>query len=194
MNKAQVEAAQIKLPEGYYMEWSGMFNEMKESFKRFYVSIPIALFMILTVLYLLYKSVRNVLVVMAAPMFSVFAGLASLLVTGESLSVSSMVGFISIIGVSVLNSSILVSHFLRLTTGGMDRVQAIADTIRDKFRPVLMGGFVASLGLLPASLAQGVGSQVQKPLAIVVVGGMLAGTVMILLFTPLLLRSVQIEE
>lgn len=194
VKQAQLETSRINLPEGCYMEWSGMFNEMKESFKRFYVSIPISLFLILATLYMLYRSVRNVLITMVAPLFTVFAGLISLLATGESLSVSSMVGFISIIGVSVLNASILISHFIRLTIGGMSREAAIIETVKDKFRPVLMGGFVASVGLLPASLAHGVGSQVQRPLAIVVVGGMLVGTAMMLLFMPLLLNFVQTEE
>ncbi|HXX82321.1 MAG TPA: efflux RND transporter permease subunit, partial [Thermodesulfovibrionales bacterium] len=194
VRRAQNETSKIKLPEGYYMEWSGMFNEMKESFKRFYVSIPVSLFLILATLYMFYRSVRNVLITMVAPLFAIFAGLLSLLSAGESLSVSSIVGFISIIGVSVLNASILVSHYLRLSIEGMQREEAILETVKDKFRPVFMGGFVASLGLFPASLAHGVGSQVQKPLAIVVVGGMMVGTAMILLFTPLLLKFVQIQE
>ena len=192
--RAQQEVASIKLPEGYYMEWSGMFNEMKESFRRFLISVPIAVFLILTALYLLYRSVRNVLITMAAPLFAVFAGLAALLLVGESLSVSSMVGFISIIGVSILNASVIISHYIRLCLDGKDTEAAILETVRDKFRPVSMGGFVAALGLLPAALAHGVGSQVQRPLAIVVVGGMLVGTVMILLIIPLLLRYVHVQE
>ncbi len=193
--KAQAEAEKMKLPDGgYFLEWSGMFNEMKKSFGRFMISIPISLFLILTALYLLYHSVRNVLITMAAPLFTVFAGLASLLLTGESLSVSSLVGFISIIGVSVLNSSILVSHYLRLVMEGKNKDAAIQEAVLDKFKPIVMGGLVAAVGLLPASLAYGVGSQVQKPLAIVVVGGMFAGTVMILLVTPLLLKYVHAEE
>jgi cobalt-zinc-cadmium resistance protein CzcA len=192
--RAQFEASKLNLSEGYYLEWSGMFNEMKKSFRRFMVSIPISLFLILTALYLLYRSIRNVFITMAAPFFTVFAGLVSLLITGESLSVSSLVGFISIIGVSVLNSSILLSHYLRLLRDGKNRDEAIHETILDKFKPIVMGGLVAAVGLLPASLAYGVGSQVQKPLAIVVVGGMFAGTIMILLITPLLLRYVQIED
>jgi len=192
--RAQELARGIKLPEGYYMEWSGMFNEMKKSFQRFMVSIPVALFLILTALYVLYRSVRNVMITMAAPFFAVFAGLLSLLVMGESLSVSSMVGFISIIGVSILNSSVIISHYIRLTQEGIGKEVAIQETAKDKFRPVLMGGFVAALGLLPASMAHGIGSQVQRPLAVVVVGGMLAGTAMILLMTPLLLSFVQTED
>ena len=204
---AQREAAKIKIPEGYYMEWSGMFNEMKQSFKRFSVSIPIAIFMILVALYILYGSIRNVFITMAAPFFAVFAGLLSLFVTGESLSVSSMVGFISIIGVSILNASIMVSHYAQLVMekrsvltedsaedAEITRRDVILETVREKFRPILMCGFVAALGLLPAAVAHGVGSQVQKPLAIVVVGGMLIGTALLLLFIPLLLRFVEVKD
>jgi cobalt-zinc-cadmium resistance protein CzcA len=194
VRKAQELTARIKLPEGYYMEWSGMFNEMKKSFQRFMVSIPVALFLIIAALYLLYRSVLNVLITMAAPLFATFAGLMALLICGESLSVSSMVGFISIIGVSILNASVIVSHYIRLSLQGLDRETAILETVKDKFRPVLMGGFVAALGLMPASMAHGIGSQVQRPLALVVVGGMLLGTSLILLMLPLLLTFVQVEE
>ncbi|MBF0545305.1 MAG: efflux RND transporter permease subunit [Candidatus Riflebacteria bacterium] len=194
VRKAQVAVEKIEVPKGYYMEWSGIFNEMVESFKRFCVSIPIAVFAILTTLYLLYGSVRNVFIIMAAPLFAVSAGLGSLIFTGESLSVSSMVGFISIIGVSVLNSSVITSHYLRLRMEGIECHKAIMETMEDKFRPVLMGGFVASLGLLPASTAHGIGSQTQKPLAIVVVGGMLVGTALMLFFCPLLLKFIEVEK
>ena len=191
---AQQEVSKIKLPEGYYMEWSGIFNEMQESFKRFYISIPIAFFLVLSSLFILYRSTRNVLITMIAPLFAVFGGILSLMVTGQSMNVSSIVGFISILGVSILNTSVFVTHYIRLVVGGMENTQAILTTLRDKFRPILMGGVVASLGLLPAALSLGVGSQIQKPLAIVVVGGMLVGTVMILLFAPLLLKFADTGE
>ena len=129
---------------------------------------------------------------MAAPAFSVVDGLISLLITGESLSISSIVGFISTIGVSVLNASIMISHYIRLAYEGKNEEEAVQETIRNKFRPVFMSGVVASLGLLPASLAHGVGSQVQKPLAVVVVGGMLIGTTLQLLIIPLLLRFIYV--
>lgn len=193
VKSAQTESSNIKLPEGYYMEWSGMFNEMKKSFKRFSVSIPISFFLILASLYILYRSTINVFITMASPLFAIFAGLMSLLITGEPLSISSMVGFISIIGVSVLNSSIIINHYIRLLRDGMNKEDAIIETITDKFRPVLMGGIVASFGLLPAALSHGIGSQVQKPLAIVVVGGMFAGVIMILLIMPLLLKYVNAD-
>lgn len=190
---AQKEVAGLEIPGGYYMEWSGMFNEMKKAFQRFYVSIPLALFLILTILFIYYRSVKNVMITMVGPAFTVFGGLMSLLITHESLSISSIVGFVSIIGVSVLNTSIIVSHYIRLRDEGKDKEEGITETIQDKFRPVFMSGVVASLGLLPASLAHGVGSQVQKPLAIVVVGGMVIGTALQLFIIPLLLRFITVE-
>jgi cobalt-zinc-cadmium resistance protein CzcA len=191
--KAQSAVSAVTLPGGYFLEWSGMFNEMKEAFARLAVSVPVALFMILALLYTLYRSALNVLIVMAVPLFAVVGGLLSLWLLGQTLSTSSIVGFISIIGVSVLNGSIFVNHYISLRRGGMSYRQAAHVTALDKFRPVLMAGMVASLGLLPASLSQGVGSQIQKPLALVVVGGMLLGTLLTLLLLPLLLRFVRVE-
>jgi len=194
VRRAQEKVSRIKVPDGYYMEWSGVFREMKESFKRLFVSLPLSIFLILVVLYVLFQSVRNVMITMVAPLLAVFAGLMGLLVARESLSVSSMVGFISIIGVSVLNSSILVAYYLGKRRKGLGSEEAVLATARDKFRPVLMGGVVAALGLLPASLARGVGSQIQRPLAIVVVAGMSLGMTLILMIMPLLLRSVEVEN
>jgi cobalt-zinc-cadmium resistance protein CzcA len=191
--QAQGAVSGVALPSGYFLEWSGMFNEMKEAFARLAVSVPIAIFMILALLYTLYRSTVNVLVVMAVPLFAVVGGLLSLWLTGQTLSTSSIVGFISIIGVSVLNGSIVVNHYVGLRRSGLSFHQAAHVTALDKFRPVLMAGLVASLGLLPASLSQGIGSQIQKPLALVVVGGMLLGTMLTLALLPLLLRFVRVE-
>lgn len=194
VRKAQRETQAVKLPEGYYTEWSGIFNEMEEAFRRFYISIPFAIFLIVILLYLFHGNARNVMLTIVAPICAVFGGLMSLLVTGQSLSISAIVGFISIIGISTFKTCILISHYLEVYKEKKDRHAAIIETVREKFRSVLMVGLTASLGLLPASLAHGVGSQVQKPLATVVVGGMLIGTAIILLVMPLLFRFVQVEE
>jgi cobalt-zinc-cadmium resistance protein CzcA len=194
VQKARKETAKINLPEGYYLEWSGIFNEMLEAFRRFYVSIPLAIFLIMILLYIFYGNLRNVLLTFVAPVCTVFGGVISLLITGQPLSISAVVGFISIIGISVFNTCIWITHYLDVYQEKKNKEEATLETTRAKFRPVLMGGLIASLGLLPASLAQGVGSQVQKPLAIVVVGGMLIGTAIILLVMPLLFRFVQVKK
>jgi cobalt-zinc-cadmium resistance protein CzcA len=114
--------------------------------------------------------------------------------TEQPLSISAVVGFISVIGISMFNTCIWITHYIEVYREKKDKAKATLETVRDKFRPVLMGGLIASLGLLPASVAHGVGSQVQKPLAIVIVGGMLIGTAIILLVMPLLFRFVRIEK
>ena len=192
--KAQEEVRKIKLPEGYFLDWAGQFNEMLEAFRRFYLSIPLALFLILILLYIFYGNLNNTLLTMVAPTCAVFGGLVSLLYTEQSLSISAIVGFISVIGISIFNTCIWITHYIELYREKKDREQATFETVRDKFRPVLMGGLIASLGLLPASMAHGVGSQVQKPLAIVIVGGMLIGTTLVLLVMPLLFQFVRLEK
>jgi heavy metal efflux system protein len=114
--------------------------------------------------------------------------------TGQSLSISAIVGFVSVIGTSIFSAVIWITHYIEVYKEKKQKEEATLEAVRDKFRPVLMGGLIASLGLLHASLAHGVGSQIQKPLAIVIVGGMLIGTCIILLFMPLLFRFVRTEE
>ena len=194
VKRAQAEVAKIKLPEGYYLQWSGIFNEMQEAFRRFFISIPMAIFLILIVLYIFYGNMRNVLLTIVAPISTVFGGLVSLLIADQPLSISAVVGFVSIIGISIFNTCIWITHYIEVYGETKNRDKAVTETVRNKFRPVLMGGLIASLGLLPASLAQGVGSQVQKPLAIVIVGGMLIGTAIILMIMPLLFRFVRLEK
>jgi heavy metal efflux system protein len=191
---AQKEVAQVKIPEGYFLKWSGIFNEMIEAFRRFYISIPLAIFLILILLYIFYGNLRNVLITAVAPSCTVFGGLMSLLLSGQPLSISAVVGFVSIIGISIFNTCIWITHYIEVFQENKNKEKATLDTTRDKFRPVLMGGLIASVGLLPASIAHGVGSQVQKPLAIVVVGGMLIGTAIILLIMPLLFKYVKVEK
>jgi heavy metal efflux system protein len=192
--KAQREAAKVKLPDGYFLDWAGQFNEMLEAFRRFYISIPLALLLILVLLYVYYGNLRNVVLTAVAPVGAVFGGLVSLLFTGQSLSISAVVGFVSIIGIAIFNTCIWITHYIGIYREKKDKEKATLETTRDKFRPVFMGGLIASCGLFPAAIAHGVGSQVQKPLAIVVVGGMLIGTLITLLVMPLLFKYVQIEK
>jgi heavy metal efflux system protein len=191
---AQREVAKIKLPEGYYLQWSGMFNEMKEAFQRFYISIPIAIFLIVILLYMFYGNLRNTLLTIVAPLCTVFGGLVSLLITGQSLSISAIVGFVSVIGISAFDTCIVINHYIESYKEIRNKEQATLETIREKFRSILMVGLVASLGLLPAAFSHGVGSQVQRPLAIVVVGGMLIGTAILLVVVPLVFKYVQVNE
>jgi cobalt-zinc-cadmium resistance protein CzcA len=164
---------------------------MQDAFGRLKIMTPTALFLITLVLFIYFGSIRNTMIILNAAVFSVFGGLSFLWLFGESLSVSASVGFISILGVSILNASIFVIHYLHLLEEGLSVEDAILQTASDKFRAILMTGLTASIGLLPAMLATGVGSQVQKPLAVVVVGGMLIGTFILLMLMPSMLRYVQ---
>jgi cobalt-zinc-cadmium resistance protein CzcA len=176
------------------MKWSGIFNEMKEAFRRFYISIPIAIFLIVIILYVFYGNMTNVLLTIVAPVCTVFGGLMSLLIAGQSLSISAIVGFVSVIGISSFDTCIVINHYIEVFREHKNKEEATRQTVREKFRSIVMVGLVALVGLLPAAVSSGIGSQVQKPLAIVVVGGMFIGTIMVLLVMPLLFRFVKIEE
>lgn len=192
--KVQDAIKTVKMPEGYLTSLSGRFEQMQSAFGRLKVMTPSALFLITLVLFIYFGSLKNTFIILTAALFSVFGGLTFLMFLGQSLSVSASVGFISILGVSILNASIFVIHYLQLRDNGQNMETAISNTASDKFRAILMTGLTASIGLLPATLATGVGSQVQKPLAIVVVGGMLIGTFILLMLMPALLRYVKHEE
>ncbi|MDD5052783.1 MAG: CusA/CzcA family heavy metal efflux RND transporter [Sulfuricurvum sp.] len=181
----------VNMPDGYITNLSGRFEQMQSAFGRLKIMTPSAMFLITIVLFIYFGSLRNTIIVLTAALFAVFGGLFFLLIWGEALSVSASVGFISILGVSILNASIMVTHYLHLLKLGMTKQQATLQTADDKFRAVLMTGFTASIGLLPAAVSTGVGSQVQRPLAIVVVGGMLLGTMILLMLLPPLLRFVK---
>ncbi|MBC7475955.1 MAG: efflux RND transporter permease subunit [Candidatus Sericytochromatia bacterium] len=194
--KAKLAIADIEkdLPDGYFITWSGRFQQMQEAFLRLSVTTPIALFLIFMVLFIYYGSVRNTIIILVAPILAFFGGVTFLLIWQEPLSISASVGFISILGVSILNASIMVSHYIQMVQNGMNSYEARIKTADDKFRAILMTGLTASIGLLPASVSTGVGSQVQKPLAIVVVGGMLLGTLLLLILMPSLLKYLKVEN
>lgn len=189
--KVQKAIDTVEMPDGYLTTLSGRFEQMQGAFGRLKIMTPSAMFLITLVLFIYFGSLKNTVIILTAALFSVFGGLAFLLLLGQSLSVSASVGFISILGVSILNASIFVIHYMQLYRAGMDTETALLQTASDKFRAILMTGLTASIGLLPAMLSTGVGSQVQKPLAIVVVGGMLIGTFILLMLMPPLLRFVK---
>ncbi len=192
--KAQQAVKDIKLPEGYYMEWSGQFKSLVEALRRFAMSGSLALITLLIFLYVITKSVRNTLIASSGLLFALFGGSVSLFITGHPLSLSAIVGFVSILGISILNILLLMKTYANLYRQGMEREQAISKTATEKLRSVLISTFTASLGLLPTALSKGVGSQIQKPLAIVVVGGMLLSGILIITLIPPLLRYMHVEE
>jgi cobalt-zinc-cadmium resistance protein CzcA len=169
----------------YQAEWSGEFQEMEQAERRLLLIVPLSLGLIVTLLYLAFRSALDVLVVLANVLTLSLGGIWALLLTGTNFSISAAVGFISIFGVAVMNGLLLVSSFNHLRGQGAPLREALADGVGRRARPLTMTVLTAILGLLPAALSTRIGSQTQRPLAIVVVGGMLA-TLLLTALIPVL--------
>lgn len=181
-------AQQVELPEGYYLEWGGQFENMERAMDRLMVIIPITIAAIFFLLFMLFNSARYAtLIILVLPLASI-GGIFGLLITGEYLSVPAAVGFINLWGIAVLNGVVLVSYIRSLREEGMDQASAIIQGCTQRLRPVLMTATVAMLALIPMLFASGPGSEVQRPLAIVVIGGLISSTLLTLLVLPTLYR------
>ncbi|ADC89933.1 acriflavin resistance protein [Thermocrinis albus DSM 14484] len=178
----------LHLPEGYRLEWSGQWEEFVKFVKRLSLSGSVALFLLLLLLFSYLRSIKNALLVMVGVLMAAFGSVLSLYVAGITVNVSAMVGFVSILGITLLNISIMMNHYHQLLKLGMEKEEACITTAKEKLRSVVLSGFVASAGLLPSALSHGVGTQIQKPLAVVVVGGMLVTTFLTLTLVPPLLK------
>lgn len=176
----------VILPTGYRFDWAGEFEELQQAKARLQVVLPIALAIILLLLYTLFNSLRDSLLTIAAIPFSIAGGIIALYVSGLNMSISAAIGFVSLFGVSVMNGILVISYFNELVAQGKDTVQAMYEAADQRMRPMLMTALSACIGLLPAALSNGIGSEVQKPLAVVVVGGMLLGPIMLLIVAPAL--------
>ena len=178
--------ANIKLPTGYRILWSGEFDNLQQATERLMIIIPITFLLILVLLYGLFNTLRDSLVAVAGIPFAVGGGIVALYVTGEDFSVSAAIGFISLAGVAVMDGILNITYFRELLSRGMSFDEAIFHGAEQRMRPMLMTALSAGVGLFPAAISQGIGSQVQRPLATVVVGGMLIGPVMLLVVAPAL--------
>lgn len=191
VEEAQARVAkEVKLPERYRIEWAGEYDQLKDEQKRLAVVVPLALLLILILLYTAFNSLRDALMVMATVPFALIGGVFSLVFTGTPFSISAAVGVISTLGVTILGGLLLVSRITELRSTGMPLEEAIVKGANVQMRPVLMATLGAAIGLLPAAVATGIGSQAQQPLARVVVGGMLTSTVLILMVLPVLYKLV----
>lgn len=179
-------AAKVALPNGYRIIWAGEFEELQQAKQRMVIVLPIALMAILILLYTLFNSLRDSLLTLAAIPFAIAGGIVALYFSGLPLSVSAAIGFVSLFGVSVMNGILVISYFNHLIVEGKTPLEAMRDAAEQRMRPMLMTALSACIGLLPAALSTGIGSQVQRPLAIVVVGGMLLGPIMLLIVAPAL--------
>jgi len=179
---------QVKLPPGYYFEWGGQFENMERARAHLMVIVPITIGAIFFLLFLLFRSIRFAsLIIMVLP-FASIGGIVGLFVTGEYLSVPASVGFIALWGIAVLNGVVLVSYIRNLRESGLDRRRAIVEGAIVRFRPVMMTATVAALGLVPFLFATGPGAEVQRPLAIVVISGLITSTLLTLVVVPALYR------
>jgi heavy metal efflux system protein len=179
-------AANVKLPPGYRIEWSGEFEWLQQAKQRLAVILPITLVFIMILLYMLFNSLRDTFLALLGLPFAISGGILALYVTGLDFSVSAAIGFISLLGVSVMSGILIISGYYRVAAGGMAPVEAMFLAVTQQMRPVLMMTLSACIGLLPAAISTGIGSQVQRPLATVIVGGMLIGPIMLLAVVPAL--------
>jgi cobalt-zinc-cadmium resistance protein CzcA len=178
----------VKLPAGYTMTWGGQFENQQRAARRLAVVVPVALMLIFALLFATFRSVRQAVLVIANIPFALVGGIVGLAVTGEYLSVPASVGFIALLGIAVLNGVVLVSYFNQLRAQGMALDEVVVEGARRRLRPVLMTASIAAFGLVPLLFATGPGSEIQRPLAIVVTGGLFTSTVLTLFLLPILYR------
>ncbi len=184
----------IKLPEGYYLEIGGQFQNMERAMSHLMIIIPVTIGAIFFLLFLLFNSVRYATMIITVLPFASIGGIVALFVTGEYLSVPASVGFIALWGIAVLNGVVLVSYIRTLRDEGKTQFEAITLGCQQRFRPVMMTATVAMLGLVPFLFATGPGSEIQRPLAIVVIGGLITSTLLTLLVLPTLYRKFEEEK
>jgi cobalt-zinc-cadmium resistance protein CzcA len=180
-------AKEIRLPPGTRLEWVGEFKNLQDAIARLRIVVPISIALIGLLLWLNFGSVPDTLLALSVIPMAIVGGVAALFVTRFPFSVSAAIGFIALFGISVMDGIIIISQYNRLLERGMDRIAAVLRAGELQMRPVLMTCVIAGVGLLPAAVSNGIGSQVQKPLAVVVVGGMLLAPVIILVTLPALI-------
>ena len=178
---------QVQLPPGSRVEWVGEFGNLQDAIKRLSIVVPISLLLIAVLLFFNFGSMVDTLLAMSVIPMAIFGGVLGLLVSGIAFSVSAAIGFIALFGIAVMDGIIILSQYNQLIDEGYERIRAVIRTGELQLRPVLMTCIVAGIGLLPAALSEGIGSQVQKPLAIVVVTGMMLAPIVILVTLPVLI-------
>ena len=179
-------AAEVKLPTGYRISWGGQFENQQRAAARLTLVVPLAIGYIFLILFTTFGSVRQALIVLSNIPFALVGGIVGLWVTGEYLSVPASVGFIALLGIAVLNGVVLVSYFNQLRAEGHDLVTCVTQGARRRLRPVLMTAAITAFSLVPLLFTSGPGSEIQRPLAIVVIGGLITATALTLILLPLL--------
>ena len=181
-------ARSVRLPAGTFLEWGGQFENQQRAMRRLAVILPLTIGLVLLFLYLTFGSLRVALLVILNLPFALIGGVLALYLSGLYLSVPASVGFIALFGIAVLNGIVLLAHITQLQDAGMPLVDAVVAACLDRLRPVLMTATITVLSLLPLLFAQGPGSEIQRPLAVVVVGGLISSTLLTLVLLPALYR------
>ena len=176
----------VPLPTGYRISWGGQFENQQRAAARLTVVVPVALGLVFVLLFSTFRSVRQALLILSNIPFALVGGIVALWVTGEYLSVPASVGFIALLGIAVLNGVVLVSYFNQLKNEGMRLSEVVVQGAKRRLRPVLMTASITAFGLIPLLFATGPGSEIQRPLAIVVIGGLITATVLTLMLLPIL--------
>jgi cobalt-zinc-cadmium resistance protein CzcA len=176
----------VRLPAGYYITWGGEFENTQRAMKRLYIVVPLALLLIFLLLYSTFNSIRYAALIIANVPFALVGGVAAVWLRGLNLSLSTAVGFIALFGVAVLNGLVMVSHINGLRENGVKLREAVLEGAGARLRPVLMTALVASLGFVPMALSTAPGAEVQRPLATVVIGGLISSTLLTLFVLPTL--------
>ncbi len=185
---------QVKLPPGYWIEWGGAFENQQRALAKLAVIVPVTIFFIFVLLYTAFNSVKYAALIIANVPFATIGGLLALFVTGQYLSVPSAIGFIAVFGVAMLNGIVLVSFLNELRDKGLSVREAVVQGTALRLRPVLMTASVAILGLVPMLLSTGVGAETQRPLATVVVGGLISSTLLTLVLLPVLYEWLETRD
>ena len=179
-------AAKVPMDTGYRITWGGQFENQQRAAARLAVVVPVALGLIFVLLFSTFRSVRQALLILSIIPFALVGGIVALWVTGEYLSVPASVGFIALLGITVLNGVVLVSYFNQLYAEGLPMFQVVLQGAKRRLRPVLMTASITAFGLIPLLFATGPGSEIQRPLAIVVIGGLITATILTLMLLPIL--------
>ena len=185
---------QVKLPPGYYLTWGGTFENLQRASERLLIVVPLALFLIFVLLFTTFNSVKQALLIYTGIPFAIVGGIFALALRGMPFSISAGVGFIALFGVAVLNGVVMVSYINHLREEGRSIAEAVREGAETRLRPVLMTALVASLGFIPMALATSAGAEVQRPLATVVIGGLITSTLLTLLILPMLYQWFEREE
>jgi heavy metal efflux system protein len=181
----------VKLPEGYYMTWGGEFENQRRAMKRLSVIVPISILAIFALLYMTFSAALPAFVVLSVVPFATVGGVFALYLTHTPLSVSAAVGFITLFGVAVMDGVLLITYVRQARERTPDSEEAILDAVAQRLRPVLMTALLASLGLLPAATSHAIGSDTQRPFAIVIIGGLISSTLLTMLLLPTLYKLVE---